>query len=98
MAIYRTPIKNNSHKKTVSGNTVYHVKLGDDENYYFGSISAIFDKFTSETLGVSKSRLWSFGITYERPYRNKVCTIYKGEIHRKKGNRKNSNYDRGDNR
>jgi hypothetical protein len=87
MAIFRTPIKSNPRKKAVSGNTLYHVKFADDENHYFGSIAAIFDKFTPERMGVSKSRVWSFGITPERPYRNKVCTVYKGEIHRKKGNR-----------
>jgi hypothetical protein len=66
MAIFRTPTRSNPRKKVVSGNTVYHVKLGDDENHYFGSIAAIFDKFTPERLGVSKSRVWSFGITPER--------------------------------
>lgn len=82
-------IKSNSRKKTVSGNTVYHVKLGDDIHSYFGSIAAIFDTFTPERLGVSKSRVWSFGITPEQPYRNKVCTIYRGEIHRTKTKRSN---------
>ncbi len=97
MAIYRTPISK-SRKKAVSGNTIYHVKFGDDENYYFGSIAAIYDTFTPERLGVSKTHLWSYGIKPKRPYRNKLCTIYRGEIKRKKGNRKHSNYDRGDNR
>jgi hypothetical protein len=76
-------------QRTINGNTIYNVKIGD-ENHYFGSIAAIFDKFTPEQLGVSKSRLWSYGIKPERPYKNKICTIYKSEIHRKKGNRKNS--------
>lgn len=88
MAIYRTIIKGNSLKKAMNGNTIYHVKFSDDSHAYFGSIAAIFDTFTPERLGVSKSRLWSFGITPERPYRNKICTIYRGEIHRKRGNRK----------
>lgn len=89
MEILHININDNSVKDE-SGKKLYHVKFGDDTHAYFGSIAAIFDKFTPEMLGVSKSRLWSFGITPERPYRNKVCTIYKGEIHRKKGNRKNS--------
>lgn len=71
----------------MNGNTLYHVQFGDDDNHYFGSIAAIFEQFAPERLCVSKSRLWSYGITPERPYKNKVCTIYRGEIHRKKGNR-----------
>lgn len=72
----------------MNGNTIYHVSFGDNDNHYFGSVSAIFEKFTPEQLGVSKSRLWAFGITPEKPYRNKVCVVYKGVINRKKGNRK----------
>lgn len=72
----------------MNGTTIYHVSFGDDDNHYFGSVSAIFEKFTPEQLGVSKSRLWAFGITPEKPYRNKVCVVYKGVINRKKGNRK----------
>jgi len=94
MPVYRIQLKDIPKKGIVSGRTIYHVKFGDDNHFYFGSIAAIFDKFTPKQLGVSKSRLWSYGITPERPYRNKICTIYRGEIHRKKGNRKNSNYDK----
>lgn len=74
-----------------NGATIYHVCFGDDLNYYFGSITAIFDCFTPKELGVSKSRLWSYGITESKPYKNKKCIIYKGTIHRKKTNRKPSN-------
>lgn len=75
----------------MNGNTIYHVCLGDNEHYYFGSIAAIYDKFTPEQLGVSLSRLWSFGITEEHPYNNKICTIFCSTIHRKKTNRINPN-------
>jgi len=88
MAVYRTIINTSSRKEVTNGNTIYHVRFGDDQHTYFGSIAAIFDTFTPERLGVSKFRLWSFGITPEHPYRNKICTIYRGEIERKKGNRK----------
>lgn len=78
----------------MNGKTIYHLCLGDDEHHYFGSIAAIYEHFSPEQIGVSLSRLWSFGITPERPYKNKICKIYKGVIHRKKGNR----YVRRDNR
>lgn len=73
----------------MNGNKIYHVCFGDNDHHYFGSIAAIFDTFPPERLGVSKSRLWSYGITPERPYKNKICAIYRGVIHRKKGNRTN---------
>ena len=72
----------------MNGNTIFHVQFGDDDNHYFGSIAAIFDHFTPERMGVSKSRLWAYRITPEKPYRNNTCIIRKGMMHRKKGNRK----------
>lgn len=72
----------------MNGTTIYHVQFSTDDNHYFGSIAAIFDTFTPEQLGVSKSRLWSYGIKFDKPYKNKIVTIYKNNINRKKGNRK----------
>lgn len=77
-------------KPIVHGKTIYHVKIGED-NSYFGSIAAIYDKHTPETLGITKTSLWTYGITTEKPYQNRLCTIYKGELHRKKGNRRKEN-------
>ena len=71
----------------MNGTTIYHVSFGDDDNHYFGSIAAIYDHFTPQELGVSKARLWAYGITEEKPYQNKKCVIRKGIIHRKKTNR-----------
>lgn len=75
----------------MNGKTIYHVCLGDDEHYYFGSITAIYDKFTPEQIGVSLSRLWAFGITPEHPYKNNTCIIYRGILHRKKTKRAKPN-------
>ena len=72
------------------GTTIFHVSFGEESNYYFGSISAIYDMFTPEQMGVSQSRLYSYGITEEKPYRNKKCVIRRGLIHRKKSNRNSS--------
>ena len=75
----------------MNGDKIYHIRFGDDDNHYFGSIAAIFDTFTPKEIGVSKSRLWSFGIKPNHPYRNKICTIYSGILHRKKTDRKQKN-------
>ena len=75
----------------MNGTTIYHVSFGDDDNLYFGSIAAIFDYFTPQQLGVSASRLWNYGVTEIKPYRNDKVIIRRGVIHRKKTNRKNPN-------
>lgn len=72
----------------MNGKTIYHVSFGDDENYYFGSLAAIYDRFTPSEMGVSLARLYDVAITPEKPYRNKKCIIRKGFLQRKKTNRK----------
>lgn len=63
---------------------VVHVCLGDDRNYYFGSVAAIFDKFTPDELGVSLTTLWNYGLAPDHPYINNKCRIYRDIITRKK--------------
>lgn len=53
--------------------------------------AAIYDHFTPHELGVSASRLWNYGITEQKPYRNNKVIIRRGVIQRKKTNRKNPN-------
>lgn len=71
----------------MNGTKIYHVHIGNG-HHYFGSVAAIFDTFSPLKLGVSKSRLWAYGITESKPYKNKKCIIYRGVLHRKKTNRK----------
>ena len=49
--------------------SVVHVCLGDDRHYYFGSVAAIFDRFTPDELGVSLPTLWNYGLAPDRPYK-----------------------------
>lgn len=72
----------------MNGKTIYHVSFGDDENFYFGSLAAVYDRFTPSALGVSLARLYDVAITPEKPYRNDKCIIRKGILQRKKTNRK----------
>lgn len=70
------------------GNTIFHLQFKATRNdHYFGSIAAIYEAFTAKDLGVSRSRLYDFGIDDARPYTNKICTIKKSLLHRKPGNR-----------
>ena len=79
--------------KKPSGEKVIHLKFKSGTNHYFGSIAAIYELFTPDTIGISPQGLYDYGITPDRPYENKVCTIHQGAIKRKKGNRKNPNIE-----
>lgn len=69
--------------------SVVHVYI-DGKDYYFGSVAAIFDKFTPDELGVSLTSLWNYGLAPDRPYKNNRCTIHRGNITRKKRHEENS--------
>jgi hypothetical protein len=71
-------------KKIKKMETVYHVQFNDGSNYYFGSISAIYDVFTKEDIGRNKFSLWNYKITEDKPYKSKQCVIYNGHIKRRK--------------
>jgi len=74
---------------TKSGNKIIHVEFNETGvKHYFGSIAAIYDTFDADTLGIAQQSLYDYGITPNRPYQNKVVTIYEGSIKRKKGNRR----------
>ena len=57
--------------------TVIHLELGA-EHHYFGSIKALCDHFGKEKIGITYKSLANIGITPDKSYRNKYCTIRKG--------------------
>ena len=67
-------------KEKQSDRTVVHVELTDGTHHYFGSLAAIYEKFTREDIGITYGSLRGFGLTAERPYSNKLCTIRKGVL------------------
>ncbi len=76
----------------MAGNKVIHVHMNDGQDYYFGSIIAIYDVLTPEQLGINYDCLVNgFKIRPGNPFTNDRCTIQAGELHRKKTNRKNPN-------
>jgi hypothetical protein len=73
----------------MTGSTLYHVHFKDSgEDHYFGSISAIYQDFSEDQIGISPESLYNFGITLKHPYSNRKVVIKRGEHKRKKGNRK----------
>lgn len=59
----------------------------DGEDYYFGSVAAIFSVFTKEDIGVSYGSLRNYAVSPSKPYRNKVVTIKEGVLISAKGQR-----------
>lgn len=69
-------------------NKIYHLQFKEPVNnqtdYYFGSLSAIYEEFTSEDIGCKVERLWNIGVARGVVYENKLCSIKLGELKRKK--------------
>jgi hypothetical protein len=63
--------------------TVYHVHFFDEEmqkqDFYFGSISAIFEVFTIKQIGIQASSLYNFKLDENTNpvYQNHKCRIRK---------------------
>lgn len=56
--------------------------------YFFGSISAIYERFSAEQIGCTKVVLWNKKLTADTPYANKKCLITKHPVVRKPQNKK----------
>ncbi|WP_300735917.1 hypothetical protein [uncultured Alistipes sp.] len=61
--------------------TVVHLELlNNNSHYYFGSLAAIYEKFGKEDIGISYGSLRNFGLSADKPYKNKLCIIRKGVL------------------
>lgn len=61
--------------------TVVHLELlNNNSHYYFGSLAAIYEKFSKEEVGISYGSLRNFGLSADKPYMNKLCIIRKGYL------------------
>ena len=61
--------------------TVVHVELlTSNSHYYFGSLAAIYEKFSKEEIGISYGSLRNYGLSSEKPYKNKLRIIRKGSL------------------
>lgn len=66
--------------------TVIHLEI-NGEHHYFGSVANVFEYYTGEQLGITYASLRNYGLSAEHPYMNKKCTIRKGVLLSKSGNR-----------
>ena len=59
----------------------------DGEDFYFGSLSAIFSVFDKEDIGIGYGSLRNYGISPEHPYSNAKVVIKEGVLISAKGDR-----------
>lgn len=72
--------------------TVIHVHLKQsDTHHYFGSIANIYEFYTVDDIGITYGSLRNYGLSSEKPYENTKCTIRKGLLLAKSGNRGRKN-------
>ena len=58
---------------------------GDERReFFFYSLSAIYETFSPEQIGCRVSRLWNLGIAQGNIYQGRRCSIRKEPINRKK--------------
>ncbi len=57
-------------------------------DYYFTSLSAIYEQFTPEQIGCKVENPWNAKIALNKPYVGKKCTITKEPLRRKKHKQK----------
>ena len=70
--------------------TIIHLQIGESHEY-FGSPSSLYDKYTSEELGITQAALNNYFSRLKNSpeiiYKNKVCTIRKGSLYVKPSTR-----------
>ncbi len=57
--------------------------------FFFGSLSSIYDVFSSQQIGCKVQRLWNVKITEDNPYIGRKCTISKEILKRKRQQKQN---------
>lgn len=72
--------------------TVIHLYLFEtDTHHYFGSIANMFEFFDADVLGISYGSMRNYGLSTNKPYKNKKCIVRKGLLLSKSGNRGRKN-------
>lgn len=62
------------------------LKDDDRTEFFFTSLSAIFETLTPEQVGCGVRRLWNLQIAQGKPYQGRLCVITKEQIQSKTQN------------
>lgn len=68
----------------VSFNEPPYDYCGEKCDFFFGSLSAIYEQFDHNDIGCKVETLWRHKITPDNPYRGRKCTITQEPVIRKK--------------
>ena len=70
---------------------LYHVRFNEPidgkRDFFFGSLSAIYDTFSSGQIGCKVENLWNLSLSEDKPYVGKKCEIIVSKMDRKTTNR-----------
>lgn len=58
-----------------------------ERDFFFTSLSAIYERFSREKIGCKVSRLWNIGVSCGNPYRGKKVTVTREPLHTKRQNK-----------
>lgn len=53
----------------------FHTPVDGQYEYYFTSLAAIFDRFSTVQIGCSLRTLWDYGVTADCPKATRNCVI-----------------------
>lgn len=67
------------------------------EDYYFGSLSAIYSIFNKEDIGISYGSLRNYGLDVDHPYFNSKVVIKEGVLISARGERGKGSKDINEN-
>ena len=65
----------------------FYLPIDGNKDYFFGSMSAIYERFTKEQIGCDVRNLWNCRIREGHPYKGQRCTISREPLYRKKRKR-----------
>lgn len=63
------------------------IEEDDRTEFYFTSLSAIYEEFTPEQVGCKVSRLWNIGVSGGTPYEGAKCKITREPLKSKSQNK-----------
>lgn len=72
------------------------IENDERKDFFFSSLSAIYEDFTPEQIGCKVSRLWNIGVSGGTPYDGAKCKITREPLTAKSRNKPESRLNSGE--
>lgn len=72
------------------------IENDERKDFFFSSLSAIYEDFTPEQIGCKVSRLWNIGVSGGTPYDGAKCKITREPLTAKSRNKPESGLNSGE--